>query len=81
MTTRREHTNTFSATGDDGQEFTILEFTDFVECRDSEGYSIIPGLKSLYTSDGSSVNREGKGIYTLVGTQRIRLRSFDPDAP
>lgn len=78
-TTRR--TAIIEALGTDGEEYTIYEYTEFIEnVTHSEGRSEMAGLKELRTSDGYSVNYVSKGQYKIVQTGML-LRSDSPDAP
>jgi len=78
-TTRR--TATIKALGTDGEEYTIYEYTEFIETiTHGEGRSEMAGMKELKTSDGRSVNYVGKGQYKVVQTG-VLLRSDSPDAP
>jgi hypothetical protein len=75
-------TSTFSAIGDDGHAITVYEFTEFIEIDTfAAGPSVTEGFKSLRTADGSPVNRQEKGVYTLPLLGDLVLRSDDPDAP
>ncbi len=67
-------TGEFLAVADDGQTFTIEEFTVFLNAGSMRNPNEeIAGLKSLRTSDGRSVNVIGEGEYKIVGTG-VKLR-------
>jgi len=77
-----EHTSTFRAIDAAGNEYTILEFTEFHEGRTSSGPNRIAGLRSLRTDNDHAVNRVEKGKYViLLDIEEIQVTSDDPHAP
>ena len=81
MANELRQTGSFVATSEDGEEYTIHEFTKFIDVgtrRDPTRQ--IRGLRELRTEDGRAVNHLEKGRYEIVQTGQI-LMSDDPDAP
>ncbi|MGA2619280.1 MAG: hypothetical protein ABSF26_16855 [Thermoguttaceae bacterium] len=76
-----KETAAFSARSKDGTEYTILEFTDFVEICTRGGCEVQPEARRLRTSKGEHVNPVEKGKYRIVGLVAIDLVSDDPNAP
>jgi hypothetical protein len=76
-----KRTGEFAAHTEDGREYTIFVFTNFIDAgtRDDPN-AVVEGLKRLVTSDGDDVNRLEKGKYKVV-SGGIELSSDDPDAP
>ena len=82
MTDRyREETKRFEAFDANGNSFTIIETTEFIEVSNRGGTQTIPGKKSLRTTDGQPVNRHVKGKYQLPLLNNLDLHSDNPDAP
>lgn len=79
----KKHTNTFTATSDDGKIYTINEYTDYHNAGSFENPDQnVEGFKELRTSDGNTVNRIKKGKYKIFGPfGEIILTSDDPKAP
>ena len=76
-----ELTQEFTATDEEGTEYRLLLYQDFVPAHTFDNPSaVVPGLTRILTEDGESVNRVKKGEYEIVQTG-VRLRSSDPDAP
>ncbi|MGD0541616.1 MAG: hypothetical protein ABSB33_08875 [Tepidisphaeraceae bacterium] len=75
-----KRTKSFTATDPAGAEYTIHEFTKFIDVGTRDGAHHEPGFKSLQTSRGQAVNYVSKGRYKLVFPE-IELTSDDPDAP
>lgn len=74
-------TLTFTAQSEDGREFTIHQFINFIEAGTMDDpNAVVEGLKRLVTSEGDSVNRIEKGKYEIV-QGGIVLTSDDPEAP
>lgn len=81
MTSRyQEETKRFEASDANGNSFTIIEFTEFIEVSTRGGTQTVAGKKSLRTTDGQPVNRLAKGKYQLP-LLGLDLHSDDPDAP
>jgi len=78
MPTRR--TDSFPARGDDGQDYTIDIYTDFVTAPTPEDPRAEPArFQSLRLHDGPRVFQNEKGVY---GTSNgLILRSVAPNAP
>jgi hypothetical protein len=77
----KKYNGSFPATGDDGRQYTVCIYTDFIDAANSEDpNAVAEGLKELRTSDGMAVRRRDKGEYQVVQTGVI-LRSYSPDAP
>jgi hypothetical protein len=78
MPTRR--TDSFSARGDDGQDYIIDIYTDFVAAPTPEDpHAETAGFQSIRLHDGPRVFQNEKGIYrTWDG---LILRSSAPNAP
>ena len=78
MPTRR--TDSFLARGDDGQDYIVDIYTDFVAAPTSEDPGAeIAGFQSLRMRDGARLFQNDKGIYrTWDG---LILRSDAPSAP
>ena len=70
-------TNEFTAISDDGQEYTIYEYTDVIDAGNlSDPNATIRGAKRLCTSEGEDVNFKGEGVYEIV-TSGIILRKIN----
>jgi hypothetical protein len=80
MSKRLKQTNTFEATSDGGDTYTIIELTTIHEIRNRRGYSEVPGSKELQTAEGHAVNRREKGIYEIVNLGGLIVRSSDSNA-
>ena len=81
MLKEERHTGSFEATGEDGGKRVIHIFTAILDAGTrGDPNAEIPGLRSLKTDDGETVNRLEKRKYQVVATGEI-LRSDDPDAP
>ncbi|MEE9448853.1 MAG: hypothetical protein V3V72_02290 [Ignavibacteriaceae bacterium] len=75
-----EITKTFKAFSEDGQEFIIHEYTNFIKSGTFENPNrVTPGMKELRTSNGDKVNRLDKGKYEIVSTALV-VTSDSPDA-
>ena len=71
----------FTATDEDGNEYPLLVYQEFVPVRSRKSPSAsIPGLKRITTEEGESVNCLEKGKYEIVVTG-VLLESSDPAAP
>ena len=71
----------FSTRDDDGNEVMLYVTTEEVDVpsRKVPG-GRTPGMKTITTEDGLSINRLAKGKYQVVQTGKI-LASDDPNAP
>ena len=58
-------TGQFIGRADNGQEFEILEYTDFIDTTGTEGPSETAGLKKYRLRDGTTVVGKGDGIYKI----------------
>jgi hypothetical protein len=58
-------TDQFIGRADDGREFEILEYTDFIDTPGSGGPSDIPGLKKYRLRNGTPVIGQGDGVYKI----------------
>ena len=71
----KKHTNTFTATSDDGKIYTINEYTDYHNAGSFENPDQnVEGFKELRTSDGNTVNRINNLFIlspSIVNTYRI----------
>lgn len=77
----KRQTGSFVATGDDGREYTVYIYTEFVDAGSRRNpRAVVQGLKELRTSDGMAVNRLQKGEYQIEETGVV-LRSDSADAP
>ena len=76
-----EQTGSFEAKSENGDNYTILIFTEMLQVRPGDDSKWIEGLKSLKTSDGTDVNRVDKGEYLIMDWEEIRVFSDDPEAP
>jgi hypothetical protein len=75
------HTSTFTALGDDGCEYTLHVYTNYISKRTlSDGNREVEGIKQVQTSDGKKVNCLGNGNFRIVSTG-VNLHSDDPVAP
>jgi hypothetical protein len=61
----------------DGQVVTVDVFQKMIDVGRGE---FAPGIRSLATRSGHTVNRVDKGVYEIVGIG-LRLTSDAPDAP
>jgi hypothetical protein len=75
-----KETNRFQARDDNGTPFTIIEFTEFIEASSRAGTETVPGMKSLKTTSGHSVNRVDKGKFQ-VAVLGLALHSDDAETP
>jgi hypothetical protein len=74
-------TGKFKAKDDNGREYAIHVYTDFIPAGNFEDpHAEVAGLKHLQLSTGESLNRIGKGEYEIRFTGKV-LRSTDPAAP
>ncbi len=81
MIKRVEHVQTFEAVGDDGRNYVLNVFVEIIDAKtQGDPEAEIPGLKSIKTSDGESVNRVSKGRYQIVSTG-VELTADAADAP
>jgi hypothetical protein len=77
----RKQTGSFRAHDAQGNEQMIFVYTDFIDAGGLDGSAVIPGMKSLQTHDGQSVNRIDQGKYQVMGGMMpIDLTSDDPSA-
>ncbi|MEX2216946.1 MAG: hypothetical protein WD768_22730 [Phycisphaeraceae bacterium] len=67
----------FTAQGAGGRAYVVQVIQEFIDVGCGE---LAPGLKSLRTDEGLSVNRIERGSYELVQTGEP-LTSDDPRAP
>jgi hypothetical protein len=60
----KRRTSTFTAEGDDGRQYTVHVFTEFIPAgsHDDPG-AVVEGLRELRTSAGQAVNYLGPGVY------------------
>jgi hypothetical protein len=63
----RKLINKFKAISEAGEEYTILEYQDFID-------ETVPGLKYLCTSSGLEVNFIAPGTFKIVDTDEIVRR-------
>lgn len=69
-----EHTDTIECLGDDGEDYTVLEYTNFIEQRLLGGeVRRIEGMKTLMTSERQHVNYKSENEFEVVVTG-VRLR-------
>jgi hypothetical protein len=69
-----KETDRFVARAADGCEYTIIQYTTFIEADSFESSGWIEGMKSLLTDDGQRVNYRGPGQYELLnGTKLTRV--------
>jgi hypothetical protein len=76
----KKETNRFEARDDNGNLFTIVELTEFIEVKSRAGTQTVEGMKSLKTTTGHHVNRVAKGKYQLA-VLHLDLHSDEADAP
>jgi len=50
----------------DGIEHEVIETTEFLHCESLTGTQVVPGLKSLETTEGFHVNITDEGGYLIV---------------
>lgn len=62
-------TNEFTAISDDGQEYSIYEYSKIIDVgHQSDPNATIEGIKRLCTSECDVVNFKGEGIYEIVAS-------------
>ena len=77
----KKRSGSFSATGNDGRQYRVYIYTDFIDAGSFEDpNAVVEGLKELRTSDGMPINRRQQGEYEIVQTGVV-LRSSSPEAP
>jgi len=79
----KKHTGTFKAHSDNGDLFTIHEYTNYSKTG-SFGHQdqLVEGTKELRTPDGKTVNRIAKRKYEILDIfGNIAVYSDMPDAP
>jgi hypothetical protein len=52
----KKETNRFEARDDNGNSFTIVQLTEFIEVTSRAGTQTVEGMKSLKTTTGHHVN-------------------------
>ena len=73
-------TNTFKAFSEDGLEFTIHEYTNFIDVSGfGKEKTVKRGMKELRTSSGDKVNWIEKGKYYIVALD-LTVTSDSPNA-
>ena len=72
-----KHTNSFVAHSDDGQEFTIHEFTEYHSSARASG--VEAGQSILRTEADEVVTRLSKGEYEIVA-RGLRIHTDDASA-
>jgi hypothetical protein len=78
MTAYRQRTGSFKAIDDQGKEYKIVEYTDFIDAATlADNPPPVQGQRALKTSDGRSVNQVAEGVYEIVGHPMIRLKAID----
>ena len=81
MSGRTEKNRTFTASSEDGREFIISQYTDYVDCYTLEALSMIPQETYFRTSTGEEVSRIERGVYEIVFLDHLRVISSDEQAP
>lgn len=77
----KKQTGTFTATGNDGRQYTVHVFTNYISVGNFvDPNAVVEGLRELRTSDGMAVNRRRRGEYQIVETG-VMLNSTSVDAP
>ena len=76
-----KQTGTFVAFDKDGQEYTILEFTETKQCGTLDGPNQELEIGKRWMTGKRHVNRIAKGQYEIVSLPNIPITSNDPDAP
>ena len=76
----RRQIGKFTAKRKNGTTETVLVYQDFRDASDRVGPQRIPGMRSLTTEDGESVNYVEPGRFKVAATGDI-LISDDPDRP
>jgi hypothetical protein len=68
----RSEVGRFEAEADDGQQFTIIEYQDFIDAgtRD-DPHATDPEAIELFTSDGERVMFKYEGTYEIVSSGLI----------
>lgn len=69
----KRRTGTFTARGEDNRNYTIYEYTDFIDVGslgDNSNQPVV-GSKELRTSDGMAVIQIEHGVYKIVVTDLI----------
>ncbi len=76
MDTTQRETDRFIVRTDEGQEITVIQFTEYERVtvfRDtgdsakSAESGEVKGLSTLRTADGRPVNSKGSGVYEILG--------------
>jgi hypothetical protein len=75
-----KRSGSFIATDKHDRTYTIDIFTEYIDVSTLGGEEWLPGMKSLRTDDGYSVNRLQQGEYQVVQTG-VLLFSNEPEAP
>jgi hypothetical protein len=75
-----KQTGSFIASDTEGRTYRIHVFTEYIDVSSRDREEWIPGMKSLCTNDGCSVNQLDKGQYQVVTTGAL-LSSQEPGAP
>lgn len=66
-------TDQFDATSDDGDVFTVHEYTEFTTFRPLSGPPTqVPGMRRLVLDDGRPVTRlDDPGAFKIFGTNKV----------
>jgi len=69
-------TNEFTARSEDGQEYIIYEYTNVIDAPNlNDPSAAIRGLKRLCTSEGEDVNFKSEGVYEIVFSGLILIKT------
>ncbi len=78
--TVKKQTGKFKAQGDDGRDYTIHVYMDYVHAGTfDDPHAELEGLKELRTSEGEAVNYIEKGRYQIVASGVV-IRATDSNA-
>ena len=68
--------NSFKAVSENGTIYEIIEYGSTIDVSSHDGRASIPGLGTLATSTGLTVNDQGDGTFKIVQTGEV-LRKID----
>ena len=76
-----QHTRTFTANDEQGNEYQIEEYTELLDVRTMGNvHARVHGMKTLKTQNGQHINNLGQGKYEIVASGII-LHSAASDMP
>ena len=70
----RKKTDEFYAESEDGRRYLLVVYTDMIDASSKDSGEFIPGIKSLFTSDGLQCNHINDDTFQIIESDLILKR-------